>query len=152
MKIKAFTLLELMITIAVMAILASVVGVKLGKQVTKAKNAKGIQIISTWKTANIMYFSDKGYYVTSDDGFGDSFIAPTAGLALFVDKGTLAKTSLGATNNIATFTVGYAETGGLDKDKVTLAYSFLNSEGIITVSGGNMKVSGATPEENWNTY
>lgn len=152
MKKKGFTLLELMITIAVMTVLASVVGSKLGKQLIKVKNAKGIQLISTWKSSNILYYSDKGYYPSIDDGFGNSFIEPLVGLALYVDKSTLSKTMLGASNDIATIVVGYAETGGLNKDEVILTYSLLNNEGIINVSGGSMKASGATPEENWNKY
>lgn len=150
MKTKGFTLIELMITIAVMAILASVVGAKFGKQVAKAKNAKGIQIISTWKTANVMYYSDKGVYANVSEGFGDSFSLPTVGLALYVDKGTLAKTSLGASNNISTITVGYASTGGTDKDTVTLTYTLENNLGEIKISGGDMKAVGATLDENWD--
>lgn len=62
MKGKAFTLIELMIVIAVIAILAAVTFPKFGLQVSKSRDAKAISLIGTWRNANHLKYSDTSDY------------------------------------------------------------------------------------------
>ena len=78
---KGFTLIELMIVVAIIAILASVAAPKFGDQLKKAKDAKGIQIVGNWRSAFTMGYADTQYYATS---FG--------GIDKYVDSKTTAKT------------------------------------------------------------
>lgn len=139
---KGFTLIELMIVVAIIAILAAVAAPKFGEQIKKSKNAKGIQIIGTWRSSNTLYYSDNDAYITNT---AIAFVSGS-GLTKYVDGGTIAKTALGT--NTATIQVGYASTP-TDKTTVTMTYSYTNAEGSIAVTGGDMKASGATATDKW---
>ena len=78
---KGFTLIELMIIVAIIAILASVAAPKFGDQLKKARDAKGLQIVGNWRSAFTMGYADTQYYATT---FG--------GIAKYVDSKTTAKT------------------------------------------------------------
>lgn len=78
---KGFTLIELMIVVAIIAILAAVAAPKFGQQLSKAKDAKGISIVGNWRSALNMAYADTQTYATS-------FSAISAN----VDSNTLAKT------------------------------------------------------------
>ena len=84
---KGFTLIELMIAVAIISILAAVAAPKFGQQLIKAKNAKGIELIGIWRAANVLYYSDNLSYAPVTAGFADT------GLGAYVDSGTLAKTT-----------------------------------------------------------
>lgn len=89
---KGFTLIELMIVVAIMAILGAVTAPKFGDQLKKAQDAKGIQVVGTWRSALNLAYSDEGVYPTN---FGST-------LQGNVDKGTIAKSY---TTKMATVTV-----------------------------------------------
>ena len=78
---KGFTLIELMIVVAIIAILAAVAAPKFGAQLRKAQDAKGVEIVGTWRSALNIDYSDAGVYSTSFGGLTDN-----------VDAGTIAKT------------------------------------------------------------
>ena len=61
---KGFTLIELMIVVAIIAILAAVAAPKFGQQLKKAKDAKGIQIVGNWRSALTMKYADDLVYPT----------------------------------------------------------------------------------------
>ena len=61
---KGFTLIELMIVVAIIAILAAGAAPKFGQQLKKAKDAKGIQIVGNWRSALTMKYADDLVYPT----------------------------------------------------------------------------------------
>ena len=66
-----FTLVELLIVIAIIGILASIVLVSLSSARTKARDTKRIQEISQIQSALELYYAQYGYYPNSDfDGCG----------------------------------------------------------------------------------
>lgn len=83
---KGFTLIELMIVVAIIAILAAVAAPRFGNQIKKAKDAKAVQIVGTWRSGYNMHYADgDGTYATA---FGD--------LTDNVDTATVNKTFEGA--------------------------------------------------------
>jgi len=89
---KGFTLVELMIVVAIIAILAAVAAPKFGAQIQKAQDAKGIQVVGTWRSGLMILYADNGVYPNT-----------LKAIEVAVDKGTTSKTF---TNNTTT-TVGY---------------------------------------------
>ena len=90
---KGFTLIELMIVVAIIAILASVAAPKFGSQIQKAQDAQGIQVVGTWRSGLSIFYIDNGVYPTT-----------LGAIAVAVDKGTTSKTF----TTLATTVVGYA--------------------------------------------
>ena len=89
---KGFTLIELMIIVAIIAILASVAAPKFGSQLQKAQDAQGIQVVGTWRSGLNILYTDNGVYPTT-----------LGAIAVAVDKGTTSRTFA----NNTTTTVGY---------------------------------------------
>lgn len=55
---QGFTLIELMVSIAIIVILASAASVKAGKQLAKARDGKALAIVGSWRTANYLTYTD----------------------------------------------------------------------------------------------
>ena len=90
---KGFTLIELMTVVAIIAILAGVTAPKFASQIQKAQDAKGIQVVGTWRSGLSILYTDNGVYPNT-----------LKAIEVAVDKGTTSKTfTTGATT-----TVGYA--------------------------------------------
>ncbi|MES2206728.1 MAG: prepilin-type N-terminal cleavage/methylation domain-containing protein [Pseudomonadota bacterium] len=64
-KIKAFTLIELMITLSILALLVSIVSPKYFKSVDRARDQVLMQQLATMREAIENYVSDKGVYPDS---------------------------------------------------------------------------------------
>ena len=62
---KGFTLIELMIVVAIIAILAAVAAPKFGAQLKKAKDAKGVEVASVWSDGHRSFYSDQTIYATN---------------------------------------------------------------------------------------
>ena len=90
---KGFTLIELMIVVAIISILAAVAAPKFGSQLQKAQDAKGIQVVGSWRSGLMILYTDNGVYPTN-----------LGAIAVAVDKGTTSKTF----PTYATTTPGYA--------------------------------------------
>ncbi len=78
---KGFTLIELMIVVAIIAILAAVAAPKFGQQLSKTRDAKAISIVGNWRSALNMAYADTQTYASS---FG--------GIQAYVDQKTINKT------------------------------------------------------------
>ena len=90
---KGFTLIELMTVVAIISILAAVSAPRFGKQIAKAQDAKGIQVVGTWRSGLNILYTDNGVYPTT-----------LGAIEVAVDKGTKSKTFKDST----TTSVGYA--------------------------------------------
>ena len=129
MKSKGFTLIELMIVVAIIAILAAVAAPKFGEQLKKAKDSKGVEVASVWSSAVRTYYSDATTY-------------PTVMLDLvkFVDDNTLTMTYdsdasgtlYDSTNTTATGAAVQVGTGVLGTDNKS--YSIFSIVGTATES------------------
>lgn len=78
---KGFTLIELMIVVAIIAILAAVAAPRFGQQLSKTRDAKAIQIVGNWRSALNMAYADTQTYATT-----------FSALNTYVDTNTRAKT------------------------------------------------------------
>jgi prepilin-type N-terminal cleavage/methylation domain-containing protein len=75
---KGFTLIELMIVVAIIGILAAIGAPKFGDQIKKAKDGKALATIQTWGGAANLFYADK---LNAAENFGD--------LVKYVDDKTL---------------------------------------------------------------
>ena len=141
MKIKAFTLIELMVVIAVITILAAVAFPKFGQQLSKSRDAKAISIIGSWRGANHLNYSDTSAYAVVFTELQSKVDSQTVNLTYSdVNKtpfngASQQFTSAGKsnnTNNMVSFTI----TG-----------TALESTIVFDVSNGN-----DTKEINWSSY
>lgn len=78
---KGFTLIELMIVVAIIGILAAIGAPKFGDQIKKAKDGKALATIQTWRGAANLFYADK---LNAAENFGD--------LVEYVDDKTLNST------------------------------------------------------------
>lgn len=146
---KGFTLIELMIVVAIIAILAAVAAPKFGQQIKKSRDAKGLAIIANWRTGNQLYYSEyEDYLPTVADAYSTS-----AGIGQFVDSSTVGQTvnisgatasvvvgtSADTTNHYVNF--GYSLVARTVNSKVT-------TEGVFTIAGTN---GSNTVGEVWST-
>lgn len=92
---KGFTLIELMIVVAIIAILAAVAAPKFGQQLAKAKDGKALQVIGTWRSAFTMHYADNSVYA---DKLGD--------IKSYVDAGTIKATTFEDDNKYGTVVAG----------------------------------------------
>jgi type IV pilus assembly protein PilE len=65
-KARGFTLLELMIVVAIVAILAALAITSYGKQVRKSKRAEAKQVLADWAVRQEKYRSNNASYATCD--------------------------------------------------------------------------------------
>lgn len=63
---KGFTLIELMIVVAIIAILAAVAVPKFGDQIKKSKDAKGLAVIGALRSASSVYYVDHDGVASTD--------------------------------------------------------------------------------------
>lgn len=74
---RGFTLIELMISIAIIAILTSVASVKVGQQLAKARDGKAIAIVGSWRTANYLIYADSFSYALNFEELRDKVDSQT---------------------------------------------------------------------------
>ena len=102
MKSRAFTLIELIIVVIIVGILATLAIPQYQKAVERAKGAKARDMVKLIFKAELMYFADKGVYVT---GYEDVIVP---GLKDYIElDGALADTDW----NYYAFVAGTIYTG-----------------------------------------
>lgn len=141
---KGFTLIELMIVVAIIAILAAVAAPKFGIQIKKAHDAKGLAVVGALRSAATMKVADS---------IGTSTI-PTYG-ALKAELDTKSQTLVPqTTTSNAAITVGLNDGYGTAATGITLSSTLIqvdtpDSEGIIGISS----INGNDAKGNsWDTY
>ncbi len=142
---KGFTLIELMIVVAIIAILAAGGAPKFGQQIKKAKDAKGIQIVGNWRSALTMKYADDQVYP-----------AVFRELASNVDAKTIAATyneygmgGLYQAVNTASVNVGTGDVRGTG-NKLFVRFAI---QGTITESSINFTGTGVdTKGTSWSAY
>ncbi|WP_320047350.1 prepilin-type N-terminal cleavage/methylation domain-containing protein [uncultured Ilyobacter sp.] len=60
MKKKGFTLIELVVVVAIILLLAATLAPKLRKEVSKAKDAKAVALLGAVRSATSVFFADNG--------------------------------------------------------------------------------------------
>lgn len=137
---KGFTLIELMIVVAIIAILAAVAAPKFGQQLKKAKDAKALAVVGNWRSAINLEYADTEDYETQ--------FSPS--LKNVVDKGTLGATKgiESGTETTATLDVGTNDTDGTITQTISIAIT-----GNIT-SGTSIDITGGkdTKGSTWSAY
>lgn len=143
---KGFTLIELMIVVAIIAILAAVAAPKFGVQLRKSHDAKGLAIIGALRSAAQMGVAD------STDPSNPTI--PTYGaLRLAIDSKSQVLVVSGTTGSHASVRVGTntVTTGthdGLTETATTVLVGTPDSEGIISIVSTGLDSKGTS----WSAY
>lgn len=160
---KGFSLVELIIVIAIMAILVGVVGTQVIPYLENSRKAKDQQILSAWNTAAVSAYSTEAgslnatstYYISIDKN-----AAGTGNVSISIG------TTLGSYTAVASLTAGSAEKKLADTfmaltDMVSNPADFSKfsskagkdiSNVLITINGGNGQVTTVTTCTNPGTY
>ncbi|WP_372748281.1 type IV pilin protein [Litorivivens sp.] len=112
MKSKGFTLIELMIVVAVIAVLAGVAVPAYQEQIAKAKRADAASALATGAQALERYYTTNGTYLNTDGNLAAVFPtkAPDSGSANY----TIAATGTPTANS---FTLRATRTGSMANDR-----------------------------------
>lgn len=116
---KGFTLIELMIVVAIIAILAAVAAPKFGQQLSKTRDAKAIQIVGNWRSALNMAYADTQTYAEDFDEIKDQVDSNTQNKTYETDTSKTfpaaadkqAWTDAGSTGNTTENMVSFSITG-----------------------------------------
>jgi len=132
---KGFTLIELMIVVAIIAILAAVAAPKFGEQIKKSKDAKGLALVGNWRSASQLHYSDDGVYATGYGQLVDNVDDTTVNSA-FTDTALTAKVT--STSGVDAYVeVGTASTNQGTGTKTAIKATLNASTGAISIVGGN---------------
>lgn len=136
---KGFTLIELMIVVAIIAILAAVAAPRFGQQIKKAQDAKAVQVVGSWRSGLNIHYADTMAYATT---FG--------ALDTFVDAGTKGKTyTTAGTDTTATDTKRFTDAGTSTLAASVKHVQFDLGTGEITFATGN---GNNTATKAWSTF
>ena len=136
---KGFTLIELMIVVAIIAILAAVAAPKFGVQIRKAKDAKGLAVVGVLRSASTVQFAD-------NDGEAETDYKEL--VKLIDDKSAGLVTPSTASGAATTATVDVGQVGDTIKD-ATISLEAVNTiDGTIDIATIDDDAKG----EPWNEY
>jgi type IV pilus assembly protein PilA len=145
---KGFTLIELMIVVAIIAILAAVAAPKFGNQLKKAKDAKGIEIVGNYRSALTMYYADNQTYPTKMADMKDSVDTKTQD-STYANNATIAKFAFAtSTASDAAVQVGTGNIAGSDSK----AYQSFSITGSTTESSIIFGSGSDTKGTTWSAY
>lgn len=131
---NGFTLVELMIVVAIITILSAVAVPRFGSQIQKAKDAKALSLVGNWRSASTLYYTDNtGEYA---ENFGE--------LAEYVDTQTQNQTfeEVGLSKKITTTSSAagayiQAGTSELKGNVVLINYSTTSTSASIDFDSKN---------------
>jgi prepilin-type N-terminal cleavage/methylation domain-containing protein len=139
---NGFTLVELMIVVAIIAILSAVAVPRFGSQIQKAKDAKALALVGNWRSASTLYYTDnEGVYATSYKGLAEHVDSQTKSQS-FTDvhlsteyDGTTSPTSL-------YFSVGTSTTSGDKGNYIEAKYNYSSTDSTISIEDAGENTSG----------
>ncbi|WP_319203716.1 prepilin-type N-terminal cleavage/methylation domain-containing protein [uncultured Ilyobacter sp.] len=155
MKRKGFTLIELVVVVAIILLLAATLAPKLRKEVAKAKDAKAVAALGSIRTAVNIFYSDKGAVPSTILGTNsdEAIYSPSATTSEYLEKDlvTFLNTGQAATATIAQAPVGgyrTAKDGGLSYGGYA-TYTYTSGDDLEVVIG---KVNGTAGSSGSGTH
>jgi len=145
---KGFTLIELMIVVAIIAILAAIAVPQFGLQIKKSKDAKALGNVGSFRSASVLYYSDN-----------EKYAADPVTVATLLDKNALqnvysssagAAYSTGATMFYEVGTSGVVFSGGTPDTNPYISTNYTTSDGAFTITGAAFGKD--TKKIDWVTY
>jgi prepilin-type N-terminal cleavage/methylation domain-containing protein len=77
---RGFTLIELMLVVAILSLLAAIAIPKFGDMIVRAREAKNLALLGTYRSALGMYYADtEGYYPNSPSDLIGKYMSPPSG-------------------------------------------------------------------------
>lgn len=142
---KGFTLIELMIVVAIIAILAAVAAPKFGQQLSKTRDAKAISIVGNWRSALNMNYADEQTYAedfaTIEENVDDNTVNKTY-------ESDTSKTFPAANDKQAWTDAGTAD-GNSTENMVSFTITGTSIESSIIFDGSN---GADTKGTTWSAY
>jgi prepilin-type N-terminal cleavage/methylation domain-containing protein len=140
MKRRGFTLIELVVVVAIILLLASTLAPKLRREVAKARDAKAVAALGTVRTATSVLYSDKGsvptgfmgtdtestYYLSQSSTSSDYLDTDVLNYLNTVEIMTMANTQkvpTGGQSDLSTLTFGGDVTIEIDTDDGDVSFS-----------------------------
>jgi prepilin-type N-terminal cleavage/methylation domain-containing protein len=158
MKKKGFTLIELVVVVAIILLLAATLAPKLRKEVAKARDAKAVAALGAVRTAVNIYLTDEGDYARAlqatasatgiIDTSGDSEYLEDNVITYLEEEGTAiaedAVVKVGATRTSSTGDIVYGGTVTIDYVPTEVTVSLAGK----TPTNGDYDTKGNT----WASY
>lgn len=139
MKKEAFTLVELMVVVAIIAILVVITVPRFGIQLAKSQDAKALEIVASWRSGFALHLSEEQSYPSD---FGK--------IAKYVDVGTMGKTYEDNTGSVvvtlsSTVDKAWVRAG----NPIYVQFQVVTSSGLEEISFVSGQV--ATDSKDWST-
>lgn len=139
MKKKAFTLVELMVVVAIIAILALITVPRFGVQLAKSQDAKALEIVASWRSGFALHLSEEHGYPSD---FGN--------IAKYVDVGTMGKTYEDNTGSTVITLSSTVDTAWVRAGSpIYVQFQVVTSSGLEEISFVSGQV--ATDSKDWST-
>ncbi|MBN1470098.1 MAG: type II secretion system protein [Fusobacteriaceae bacterium] len=146
---KGFTLIELMIVVAIIAILAVVAAPKFGQQLKKAKDSRAVSLLGTYRSALTMHAADnEAVYATSFSAIGTYVDDKTVTTTFDSTSGQTPYTTLAGVGDEAGAQVGTSTVHATPKPWVVMKIDGTVTETSISIIGSGNDTKGTS----WASY